>query len=147
MLFNLLSNAFSYTGAGGAVTIGARRENSVIKIWVEDTGRGVSQEDQAKIFDAFESRGPSAGAGLGLSLVDRFARLHGGWTRLDSNEGQGARVTCYLPEALTLPETASPSEPSADPVVEANEEPKTRKRVKRKTRTKRKSVAQAQAAE
>ncbi len=143
MLFNLLSNAFSYTGAGGAVTIGARREKGVIKIWVEDTGRGVSPEDQAKIFDAFESRGPSAGAGLGLSLVDRFARLHGGWTRLDSNEGQGARVTCYLPEALALPET----KPPAEIATEADEAPTKPQRVKRKARTKRKSAARAQAAE
>ncbi len=142
MLFNLLSNAFSYTGSGGSVTLGAHRENGVIKIWVEDTGRGVSPEDQAKIFDAFESRGPSAGAGLGLSLVDRFARLHGGWTRLDSNEGQGARVTCYLPESVATPEAA----PSAKPVAEGAEAPKKRKRVKRKARTRR-ATAQAHAAE
>lgn len=108
MLFNLLSNAFSYTGAGGEVTLGARRENGAVKIWVEDNGRGVSPEDQAKVFDTFESRGPSAGAGLGLSLVDRFVRLHGGWTKLDSREGQGARVTCYLPETVAAPQTAQP---------------------------------------
>ncbi len=142
MLFNLLSNAFSYTGAGGSVTLGARRENGVIKIWVEDTGRGVSPEDQAKVFDAFESRGPSAGAGLGLSLVDRFARLHGGWTRLDSHEGQGARVTCYLPETVAAPETTSAAEPAA----ETEEAPRKRKRVKRKARSRR-ATAQAHAAE
>jgi len=99
VMFNLLSNAFSYTGAGGAVTIGARRDDEVLKLWVEDNGRGVSPEDQAKVFDAFESRGPSAGAGLGLSLVERFVNLHGGWVRMDSREGQGARVTCYLPQS------------------------------------------------
>jgi len=142
MLFNLLSNAFSYTGAGGAVTLGATRENGVIKIWVEDTGRGVSPEDQAKVFDAFESRGPSAGAGLGLSLVDRFARLHGGWTRLDSNEGKGARVTCYLPESIVAPETPAVIEQDKD----AEKAPPKRKRVKRKTRSRR-ATAQAQAAE
>lgn len=98
VLFNLLSNAFSYTGAGGSVTIGASRGDGVLKLWVEDTGRGVSPEDQAKVFDAFESRGPSAGAGLGLSLVERFVNLHGGWVRMDSEEGKGARVICYLPE-------------------------------------------------
>ncbi|CAK9039558.1 Sensor protein DivL [Durusdinium trenchii] len=98
VLFNLLSNAFSYSGVGGAVTLGAERSNGVVKIWVEDTGRGISPADQAKIFDAFESRGPSAGAGLGLSLVEKFVKLHGGWVRLDSREGEGARVTCFLPE-------------------------------------------------
>ncbi len=122
MLFNLLSNAFAYTGAGGSVIVGAARENGVIKIWVEDTGRGVSHEDQAKVFDAFESRGPSAGAGLGLSLVDRFARLHGGWTRLDSGEGQGARVTCYLPESSpTAATTDLPGEPPESPDAAAKQ--------------------------
>jgi signal transduction histidine kinase len=100
VLFNLLSNAFSYSSAGGAVTLGASRANGVVKIWVEDTGRGISPSDQAKVFDAFESRGPSAGAGLGLSLVEKFVKLHGGWVRMDSSEGLGARVTCFLPERL-----------------------------------------------
>ncbi len=136
MLFNLLSNAFSYTGAGGSVTLGATRENGVIKIWVEDTGRGVSPEDQAKVFDAFESRGPSAGAGLGLSLVDRFARLHGGWTRLDSGEGKGARVTCYLPESLASPDQARESEkqPDASPSAPSKSaKPRKKRTLRRRT--------------
>ena len=140
MLFNLLSNAFSYTGAGGSVTLGATRENGVIKIWVEDTGRGVSPEDQAKVFDAFESRGPSAGAGLGLSLVDRFARLHGGWTRLDSGEGKGARVTCYLPESLAAPDQAEAPDETPSALTDAPaEKPKPRK----KKATRRRATAQA----
>jgi signal transduction histidine kinase len=97
VLFNLLSNAFAYTGAGGKVTLGADRAPGLVRIWVADTGRGVSPEDQAKAFDPFESRGPSAGAGIGLSLVQRFINLHGGWVRMESEPGKGTRVTCYLP--------------------------------------------------
>jgi signal transduction histidine kinase len=97
VLFNLLSNAFNYTGAGGEVAIGADRAPGLVRIWVADTGRGVSAEDQAKAFDAFESRGPSAGAGLGLSLVRSFVELHGGWVRMESDAGKGTRVTLYLP--------------------------------------------------
>ncbi len=97
VLFNLLSNAFAYTGSGGQVSIGADRTADMARLWVADTGRGVSPEDQAKAFDAFESRGPSAGVGLGLSLVERFTKLHGGWVRLESKPGEGTRVTCHLP--------------------------------------------------
>ena len=99
VLFNLLSNAFAYTGAGGQVVIGADRTAEMARLWVSDTGRGVSPEDQAKAFDAFESRGPSAGVGLGLSLVERFVKLHGGWVRLESTPGVGTTVTCHLPVA------------------------------------------------
>jgi len=97
VLFNLLSNAFAYTGSGGEVIIGADRTADMARLWVKDTGRGVSAEDQAKAFDAFESRGPSAGVGLGLSLVERFIKLHGGWVRLESQPGKGTKVTCHLP--------------------------------------------------
>lgn len=97
ILYNLLSNAFAYTGAGGSVTIGADRAPGLVRIWVADSGRGVSPDDQARVFDPFESSGPSAGAGLGLSLVQRFVSLHGGWVRMESAPGAGTRVTCFLP--------------------------------------------------
>jgi signal transduction histidine kinase len=103
VLFNLLSNAFAYTGAGGQVVLGADRAPGLVRIWVGDTGRGVSPEDQAKAFDPFESRGPSAGAGIGLSLVQRFVSLHGGWVRMESEPGRGTRVTCYLPARAAAP--------------------------------------------
>jgi signal transduction histidine kinase len=121
VLFNLLSNAFAYTGAGGEVELGADRAPGLVRLWVADTGRGVSTEDQAKAFDPFESRGPSAGAGIGLTLVQRFIALHGGWVRLESEPGKGTRVTCFLPSetsALTEPDgalaLAAPDAPQAD---------------------------------
>ena len=98
VLFNLLSNAFTYTGAGGEVTMGAAKIDGAVKIWVRDSGRGLSAKDQAKVFDAFESRGPGAGAGLGLALVENFVKLHGGWVRMDTREGAGANIVCFLPE-------------------------------------------------
>ena len=99
VLFNLLANAFSFTDEGGKVTLGADRDGDTVRIWVKDTGRGISPEDQAKTFDRFESRGVGAGAGLGLSLVKSFIELHGGWVRLSSKEGQGTTIGCHLPAA------------------------------------------------
>jgi len=129
VLFNLLSNAFAYTGAGGAVTIGARRVGKAVKIWVADTGRGLSPTDQARAFDAFESRGPSAGAGLGLALVERFVKLHNGWVRMDSNEGEGATITCFLPEpaAQAEPAPAAETAPSEKTDAKATKKPARRR--------------------
>ncbi|MDZ7628590.1 MAG: PAS-domain containing protein [Parvularculaceae bacterium] len=123
ILFNLLSNAFAFTGAGGSVTIGADRAPGLVRIWVADSGRGVSPGDQARVFEPFESAGPSAGAGLGLSLVQRLVSLHGGWVRMESTPGEGTRVTCYLPadprRALT------PPEPSGNIIVVRGDKAKT----------------------
>ncbi len=101
ILFNLLSNAFAYTGAGGSVTLGVDRGPGVVRLWVEDTGRGLSPGDQAKAFESFEASGPSAGAGLGLALVQRLVALHGGWVRLASEPGKGTKVTCFIPDAAS----------------------------------------------
>jgi len=97
VLFNLLANAFTFTEEGGRVQLGADRDGNTVRIWVRDTGRGVSADDQAKAFNRFESRGPGAGAGLGLSLVKSFIELHGGWVRLSSRQGKGTLITCHLP--------------------------------------------------
>ena len=120
VLFNLLSNAFAYTSAGGTVTLGASRAGGALKIWVSDTGRGLSPADQAKAFDAFESRGPSAGAGIGLALVERFVKLHNGWVRMESSQGEGARITCFLPDRAARPRLVQPAPETIEaPAAEA----------------------------
>ncbi|WP_158305823.1 sensor histidine kinase [Parvularcula bermudensis] len=139
VLFNLLANGFSFTQAGGQVVLGARRDGDAIRIWVEDTGRGVSPQDQATVFDRFESAGPGAGAGLGLALVNSFVELHGGFVRLASQEGAGTVVTCHLPvdgpdtlvideadegpdpEGLLADDTGGPSEDQAVPDAAADD--------------------------
>ncbi len=118
VLFNLLANAFSFTEEGGKVILGAERDGNTIRIWVSDTGRGVSSEDQAKAFDRFESRGPSSGAGLGLSLVKSFVELHGGWVRLSSKEGRGTLISCHLP--TSGPETGLSSNKSGSLIESSN---------------------------
>lgn len=143
VLFNLLSNAFAYTGAGGKVTLGADRTPGLVRLWVADTGRGVSPEDQAKAFDPFESRGPSAGAGIGLSLVQRFISLHGGWVRMESEPGKGTQVTCYLPAQPAL-QTSAPPDGDSAPKPRARAGQSGAKTARRKTR---RAKPQARAAE
>lgn len=127
VLFNLLSNAFAYTGAGGEVTLGAARVGEAVKIWVADTGRGLSPTDQARAFDAFESRGPGAGAGLGLALVERFVKLHHGWVRMDSSEGAGVNVTCFIPE-LASADVQTPTKETKSDAADKKPAPKTAKK-------------------
>ncbi|MBB4657729.1 PAS domain-containing sensor histidine kinase [Parvularcula dongshanensis] len=126
VVFNLLNNAFSFTEPGGEVVLEALRENDTVSISVRDTGRGVSLEDQGKIFDRFEVAGRNAGAGLGLTLVNSFVKLHGGLVRLSSAEGSGTTVSCYLPVAgpgqdagLVLPDEDEDDAVSLDVIEEA----------------------------
>ncbi|MGE0747659.1 MAG: ATP-binding protein [Rhodospirillales bacterium] len=100
-LFNILSNALKFTPDNGAITVTAARDGASVVITVQDTGIGISERDQARVFDKFE-RGSNlearrSGAGLGLSLVKSFVELHGGKVELESAVGQGTKVVCTLP--------------------------------------------------
>ncbi len=100
IVFNLLSNAISFTDPGGVVTIGAERSESDVCIWVSDTGMGIAPENQPTVFDRFESRGTEdsrGGPGLGLALVRSFVELHGGWIALESKPKVGTKVSFHLP--------------------------------------------------
>ena len=114
-LFNLLSNALKFTPPGGSVTLAARRIGERVALVVADTGVGVPQEDQQRIFEKFERGSPTArqsGPGLGLSLVKSFIELHGGTVEMDSRPGIGTTVTCYLNATPALAIT-KPPEPEA----------------------------------
>ncbi len=100
VVFNLLSNAFKYTPRGGRVTVGGDIVGDDVRIYVADTGPGVSPELMPSAFERFSAKGVAvarAGAGLGLALVNRFIELHHGWVELESQAGAGTRVTCHLP--------------------------------------------------
>jgi cell cycle sensor histidine kinase DivJ len=86
--FNLISNALKFTPKGGSVTVSAHPVGEVLEIVVADTGVGISPEDLARLGRPYEQAGDAehraAGAGLGLSLVRAFARLHGGEMTMES---------------------------------------------------------------
>ncbi len=126
VLFNLISNAVKFTPDGGSVSVHARRVHSsqitvhgekesnsepstvnrehagFVEISVEDTGIGLSPEDQKKLFQPFlqietHLTKKYAGTGLGLSLCKRFIELHGGRIWVESEVGKGSRFTFVIP--------------------------------------------------
>lgn len=93
---NLLDNALRHGATN--VTVEAHEADGTLRIAVSDDGPGISRRDRSRIFERFE-RGPTqgTGVGLGLWLVDRVARAHGGSVDLESEPGFGARFTLLLP--------------------------------------------------
>ena len=97
VVYNLLSNALRFTKSGGTIVLGANKaEGGGVSIFVKDDGVGIPSERQPQVFESFRSS--RGGTGLGLALVQRFIEAHGGWVELESEEGQGTHVTCYLPK-------------------------------------------------
>ena len=96
---NLLSNAIKFTENGG-VSLTTDYNNGVLKLIVEDTGTGMTEEEQQRVFGAFERLSNAAakdGFGLGLSIVQRIVSMLGGIIRLDSEKGKGSRFTVEIP--------------------------------------------------
>jgi signal transduction histidine kinase len=98
ILFNLVSNSLRFTDKGDTITVGAKRGDGEVTLWVADSGRGIPYEDQASAFDNFVS-GDQRGAGLGLALVRSFVTMHDGWVGMESRPGEGTTVTCHFPLA------------------------------------------------
>ena len=117
IVVNLLSNAVKFTPEGGRVGLEVRRDGEAwVRVEVWDTGIGIPKEDLPRLFQPFtqlDSRlsRQHAGTGLGLALVRRLAGLHGGGVSLESEPGQGTRVSVRLPAHGA---TTSPSAPAAD---------------------------------
>ncbi|WP_302582197.1 ATP-binding protein [uncultured Bacteroides sp.] len=105
---NLLSNAIKFTENGG-VSLTTDYDNGVLKLIVKDTGTGMTEEEQQRVFGAFERLANAAakdGFGLGLSIVQRIVAMLGGTIRLKSEKGKGCRFTVEIPmpTAGELPE-------------------------------------------
>ncbi|MEY4782965.1 MAG: hypothetical protein RIR41_900 [Pseudomonadota bacterium] len=99
VLFNLLTNALRFTGAGGHIKIEASKpvpSENIIRLAVSDNGKGIAPDRQSSVFDSFIS--DTRGAGLGLALVRSFVELHGGDVKIKSAPGAGTSVICQLPE-------------------------------------------------
>jgi DNA-binding response OmpR family regulator/two-component sensor histidine kinase len=109
ILFNLLSNAFKFTLAGGHITVDMQKAESSddqeytwISINVVDTGIGIPADKKDIIFDRFFQNDTSAailnqGTGIGLSITKEFIRLHGGNIKVESEPGKGCTFTIQVP--------------------------------------------------
>ncbi len=100
---NLLANAARHTPPDAHVWVSARREGRGILIVIEDDGPGIPSELRQAVFEPFRQvPGPGhhdPGVGVGLTLVARFAELHGGRAWVEDRPGGGASFRVYLPEA------------------------------------------------
>ena len=96
---NLLSNAIKFTESG-IVSLITDYDDGLLKLIVEDTGTGMTEEEQRRVFGAFERLSNAAtkdGFGLGLSIVQRIVAMLGGVVRLESEKGKGSCFTVEIP--------------------------------------------------
>lgn len=100
---NLLANARTHTPVGTPITVTIAHSDDGATVSVADKGPGLSESDQARIFERFFRADPSRartkdeGSGLGLSIVDAVMRAHGGRVSVTSKEGEGATFTLFFP--------------------------------------------------
>ena len=96
---NLLSNAIKFTESG-SVSLITDYDDGLLKLIVEDTGTGMTEDEQRRVFGAFERLSNAAtkdGFGLGLSIVQRIVAMLGGAVRLESEKGKGSCFTVEIP--------------------------------------------------
>ncbi len=100
---NLLANAGRHTPPGSPLWVRVTREGDGVQIVVEDEGPGIPDDMKAAVFEPFRQGdggpNPSPGVGVGLSLVARFAELHGGRAWVEDRPGGGASFRVFLPDA------------------------------------------------
>jgi two-component system sensor histidine kinase HydH len=96
VLINLLQNGLAATQEDGKIRLGGSRENQEIRLWVQDSGRGMTAEERERMFDPFYTT-RKEGTGLGLAVVQQIIEQHRGRIEVESAPGEGTRVEVILP--------------------------------------------------
>jgi signal transduction histidine kinase len=99
-VYNLLTNAYKFTGSGGSVSVDYRLEGGAISISVRDTGAGIPADEQQQIFDAYyrgRNSAHTSGDGIGLYIVKENLRKIGGSVGLQSKPGEGSTFILRIP--------------------------------------------------
>lgn len=101
MFSNLLGNAFKFCDRGDQVTVGARRDEHVVRFAISDTGPGIPASEKEHVFEPYWSaeRAGKRGTGLGLFITRGVVEAHGGKTWVESEPGRGAAFFFTLPIA------------------------------------------------
>ena len=126
VLKNLLANALKFTENGSvSLTVGARNDNQVA-FSIKDTGIGIADEQQQRIFEAFHQADSTisrkfGGTGLGLSISRELVRLLGGRFQLQSQLGEGSTFTVIIPAEFDSALVQAPKQDLAPPVASAAE--------------------------
>lgn len=113
----LAHNAVKFSEPGSEIAVGSALRGGALRLWVQDSGAGISPEDQEAIFSRF-ARGTNSsrteGSGLGLTIVNSIAQGHGGWVDVMSSPGHGSTFTIVLPiQSLEMLQTARPTAPTS----------------------------------
>ncbi|UAY54042.1 hybrid sensor histidine kinase/response regulator transcription factor [Arachidicoccus terrestris] len=103
LLFNLISNAFKYTGNDGRILLRLEEKEAHVLIQLIDSGKGIPEQEKEKVFQKFYQRHETserakAGFGIGLFLVKEFVTLHHGTIELESEIGKGTAFTIRIPK-------------------------------------------------
>lgn len=99
-LFNLLDNAVKYTPAGGKISVSVEQWEMYVKLDVTDTGKGISESNQASVFRRFyreEEVHDQPGVGIGLYLAREIITRQGGYIKVVSEIGKGSTFSVFLP--------------------------------------------------
>jgi signal transduction histidine kinase len=116
VLTNLLANAIKFTGAGGRVGVALGRARNGVALSVSDTGIGIAEDDQTRLFERFFRARNAAdnsipGTGLGLAISKGIVDAHGGTLTVESALDEGTAITVLLPtDPVPRTPTTSPKE-------------------------------------
>ena len=122
VFYNLLRNAYqALAGQGGRIAIRTRFNDFEFIILIEDNGSGISPEHMGSLFEPYRTT-KSSGTGLGLLIVRRIVREHGGEIAVESEENHGTRVTIHLPRSeRTVRLLGAPQQ--ENPIIDLADEP------------------------
>jgi PAS domain S-box-containing protein len=96
VFFNITKNAMESMQPGGRLMIKSRADDDSVYLLFGDSGSGIRQEDLIRLFEPYHTTKPG-GHGLGLMIVQRIMRMHGGQVGVESREGKGTVVTLQFP--------------------------------------------------